>query len=224
MPNKPRPILFDLDGTLTRSDEGILASVEYALAKMGLPSPGRQTLLGFVGPPLEASFRTICGLAGDDVERAITLYRERYAVKGIYENELYEGIPALLAALAAAGHPLHLATSKPRVFAVQILEHFDMARYFSSMHGSTLDNHDQTKARIIAEVLADEGVNADRAVMVGDRHHDIDGAKENGLASIGVLYGYGSRDELVAAGADEIAPDVTALGRLLLGRVVGADG
>lgn len=216
MNNRFSHILLDLDGTLIRSDAGIIHSVEYALAGMGRPSPGRERLLGFVGPPLEVSFRDICGLEGGQIDEAITLYRRRYAVEGIRENELYEGIEDLLKALAEQGYKLHLATSKPLPYARQILDIFDVSKYFSSMHGSSLDSRDQTKGRIIGEALADGDIPAAGALMVGDRHHDIDGAKENGLASAGVLYGYGSRREMEAAGADWILPDVPALARFLL--------
>lgn len=215
--DSPYPhILLDLDGTLTRSDEGILSCVEHALAKMGRTPPPRAAMTGFMGPPLETSFRDICGLQDGEIDEAIVLYRERYATTGIFENELYEDIKELLDSLFTQGRGLHLATSKPLPYAKQILDHFGIFGYFTSLHGSSLDSRDQTKVRIIAETLAYGAIPAAQAVMVGDRHHDIDGAKENGIASIGVLYGYGSIKEMEEAGADFIVPDVAALSRLLL--------
>lgn len=216
MPNKFRTILLDLDGTVVRSEEGIFASLEYAFSQMGIPSPGRGALAAFIGPPLEVSFKKFCGFSDGDAQKAIALYRARYAQKGIYENELYGGMEGLLASLAEKGAALHLATSKPEVFAVQILEHLGVAKYFSSMHGVSLTRRGQTKGDVIAEVFTEEKAAAGEAVMVGDRHHDIDGAKEHGLFSIGVLYGYGNRAELESAGADVIVADVAALSRFLL--------
>lgn len=214
-------ILFDLDGTLTRSDAGIIACVEHALTRLNHPVPSREILLGFVGPRLGDSFRDICGLPADEVHKAVELFREQYDVTGMYENEVYAGIPQLLAALAAGEMRLYVATSKVQASAEAILAHFGLARYFAAICGSRPAANDETKGDIIARLLAGQGIAPGGAVMVGDRHHDIEGAGANGLPSIGVLYGYGSREELTAAGAGQIADDVPMLGRILLGGEAG---
>ena len=213
-----RYILFDLDGTLTDSAPGITASVKYALKKSGEPVPDYTVLCKFIGPPLLYGFMSFCGMSEERAEKAVEYYREYYGVKGIFEGELYPGVKELLAKLCAAGKKIILATSKPEVFAVKILEHFCISDYFYFTAGATLDKTRTEKADVIAYALKSAGVTDRRkAVMVGDRFHDIDGAKANGIRSAGVLYGFGNRTELENAGADFIAGDTNKLYRILLG-------
>ena len=213
-----RYILFDLDGTLTDSAPGITASVKYALKKSGEPVPDYSVLCKFIGPPLLHGFMSFCGMSEERAEKAVEYYREYYGVKGIFESELYPGVKELLAKLCAAGKKIILATSKPEVFAVKILEHFCISDYFYFTAGATLDKTRTEKADVIAYALKSAGVTDRRkAVMVGDRFHDIEGAKANGIRSVGVLYGFGNRTELENAGADFIAGDTNKLCRILLG-------
>lgn len=196
-------ILFDLDGTITESGIGITRSVAYALQKHGITETEQKKLDRFVGPPLIDSFMRFYGFTAEQARQAVEDYREYYAVKGIFENRVYDGVVPMLQALKDAGKRCVLATSKPEGYAVQILEHFGLASYFSVVAGATMDEKRTNKADVIAYAL--EQLHGESAIMVGDREHDILGAKAHGLASIGVLYGYGSREELEAAGADYIA-------------------
>ena len=211
-------ILFDLDGTLTNSAPGILNSVRYACRKLGLEMPSEATLRKFLGPPLIESFRTLLGLHDADAERALAAFREYFPVTGIFENEVYDGVPALLADLKAAGKTVLLATSKPEEYAKRIMEHFDLAQYCDFICGATLDETRTDKAEVIAYALATAGI-TDKAgvVMVGDREHDVLGAKKNDLPCIGAVYGYGTAEELTAAGAAVLAETVEELHKLLLG-------
>ena len=214
-------ILFDLDGTLTDSAPGSTASVKYALEKSGEPVPDYPVLCKFIGPPLLYGFMNFCGMSEERAEKAVGYYREYYGVKGIFESELYPGIKELLSQLFSSNKKVILATSKPEVFAVKILEHFGISDYFYFTAGATLDKTRTEKADVIAYALKSAGVTDRRkAVMVGDRFHDIDGAKANGIRSVGVLYGFGSRKELENAGADFIAMDTNELYRILLGSAV----
>ncbi len=216
-----RYILFDLDGTLTDSAPGITASVKYALKKSGEPVPDYTVLCKFIGPPLLYGFMNFCGMSEERAEKAVEYYREYYSVNGIFESELYPGVDELLAKLCAAGKKIILATSKPEVFAVKILEHFRLSDYFYFTAGATLDKTRTEKADVIAYALKNAGItDLSETVMVGDRFHDIDGAKANGIRSAGVLYGFGSRKELENAGADFIAGDTNELCRILLGSAV----
>ena len=209
------PILFDLDGTLTESGPGIISSVRYALAKMGVPSLDDAQLRRFIGPPLLDSFRDHCGLDPADVTVAIAAYREYYATDGQFENAVYDGIPELLTSLRGAGRTLAVATSKAEVFAASILEHFDLAQYFTTIVGSELDGRRTAKADIITEALARLDRPTTGTVMIGDRSHDVRGAVAVGVGSIGVLWGYGDDEELTAAGADALAATpVELLGQL----------
>ena len=193
-------ILFDLDGTLTDSAPGILNSVRYACRKLGLPIPGEETLRRFLGPPLIASFR------------------EYFPTKGLFENEVYPGIPALLADSKSTGKTVIIATSKPEAYARRILEHFGLAQYCDFICGATLDETRTDKAEVISYALETAGItDKSRAVMVGDREHDVLGAKKNGLPCIGAVYGYGTAEELTAAGAAALADTVDELHKLLLG-------
>jgi len=199
-------ILFDLDGTLTDPGLGITNSVMYALRKYGMEVPSRQELYSFIGPPLKQSFMRWCGFDEAEGEQAVKYYREYYRDKGLLENEVYDGIEDMLKALREKGKRLAVATSKPEEFAIRILEHFGLAQYFEVIAGDTLDFKRNTKADVIASALERLGV-TDRSgvIMVGDREHDVIGAKAQDLPCIGVLFGYGSQEELEAAGAKHIA-------------------
>ena len=193
-------ILFDLDGTLTDPAEGITACVQHALQRLGHVAPPREGLLRFIGPPLHVSFRD---LLGDDalIDDAVAHYRERFASVGLFENRLYPEIPSLLEGLQRDGHVLRVATSKPRVFAQRIIEHFNLNRFFDAVYGAELDGTRSDKADLIAHLIESEKLGSDHAWMVGDRAFDIVGAQRNAIASVGVLWGYGSREELADAGA-----------------------
>lgn len=210
-------ILFDLDGTLTDPAEGITNSVQYALAKFGITVKNKSELNKFIGPPLKASFEKYYGFTEEQAVCAIEYLREYYKDKGIFENYVYEGLEVLLKQLKDNGKILIVATSKPTVFATQILEHFDLAKYFDFIAGSELDGTRVKKDEVIAFALGECGVtDFSQAVMVGDRKYDILGAKHTGICSVGVLYGYGDLPELQTAGADYIAEDISALTKLLM--------
>lgn len=199
-------VLFDLDGTLTDPGVGITNSVAHALERFGLAVPERAALYKFIGPPLHESFERFCGFSQEQAQTAVAYYREYFRERGIYENFVYDGVEALLKDLRGAGRKLAVATSKPEVFARQILEHFQLDPYFAYVAGANLDGTRTRKDQVIAYALASCGAEAPAAaVMVGDREHDIWGARRQGLDSIGVLYGYGSRAELQAAGATYLA-------------------
>ena len=210
-------IFFDLDGTLTDPAEGITHSVAYALSKFGIEVSDRRELYRFIGPPLIPAFVEYYGFSKENAEKALVYYREYFVPKGIFENAVIEGIPELLSALRAEGKRLYVATSKPEEFAKKILAHFALDRYFDGIYGSTMDETRNTKDAVIAYALSETGVTRADAVMVGDRHHDIDGAKKNGMKSVGVLFGYGSREELADAGAEAIAETVKELQNILIG-------
>ena len=196
-------IFFDLDGTLTDAAPGITNSVKYALSKFGIDETDDNKLRKFLGPPLISSFMEFYGFSKEKAQKAVEYYREYFVPHGIFENEVYSGIPKLLQKLKADGKTLIIATSKPETFAVQIAEHFEIDSYFDLIAGSNLDNTRSKKAQVIEYALKTLGI-LDRAhaVMIGDREHDIKGAKKTGLRSIGVLYGYASPGELENAGAD----------------------
>ena len=197
-------ILFDLDGTLTESGIGITRSVAHSLRKFGIEERDQAKLDRFVGPPLIDSYMRYYGFSREQAVLAVEYYREYYAVTGIFENRVYDGVETMLKALRDAGKTCILATSKPEHFAVQILDHFGLARYFDCVAGATMDEKRTNKADVIAYALEKAG-HSGPTVMVGDRRHDIEGAKAHGLPAIGVLYGYGSREELETAGAAYIA-------------------
>ena len=202
-------LLFDLDGTLTDPGEGITNSVAYALKKWGIEVKDKRELYPFIGPPLSASFKKYYGFSEADALKCVEYYREYFRDKGIFENEVYSGVPALLARLKQEEKTLILATSKPEGFAKQILDHFDLTKYFDFVAGATMDETRNKKADVIAYALKMAGVtDLSRALMIGDRDQDMLGAKANGLASLGVLYGYGDRAELEGAGATCIAETV----------------
>jgi len=199
-------ILFDLDGTLTDPGLGITNSIMYALKKFGIEETDRTSLYRFIGPPLRESFQRFYGFTEEQSEQATAYYREYFSDRGLYENAVYDGVETMLKTLQEQGRTLILATSKPEVFAVEILRYFKLEQYFTLIAGATMDASRNKKSDVIAYAIEKSGItDSAKAVMIGDREHDILGAKENGLASIGVLYGYGNRAELTAAGADHIA-------------------
>lgn len=196
--------LFDLDGTLTDPKIGITRCIQYALDKMGRPVPEADALTWMIGPPLAAGFTRLLG-APDDAPEAVRLYRERFSDVGLFENEVYAGIPAVLATLQDAGARLFVATSKPHVFAKRIIEHFGLSQFFHEVYGSELDNRNADKRDLIRHILEQERFDPAQAVMIGDREHDAIGARTNGIASIGVTWGYGSRQELLDSGVTCLA-------------------
>lgn len=206
-------IYFDLDGTLTDSGPGIMNAVAYALGAMGRPVPSRASMRRFIGPPLSYSFQAYEGMSPEDARRAVELYRVYYNDRGKFENTPYPGIDRLLEALRAKGKRLYVATSKPEGLSVEILEHFGLAGYFERIAGSTLDDSRSTKIQVLRYAIGMGG--RERAVMIGDRHLDVEGARENGLPCVGVVYGYGSRQELQEAGALALADTVEDLLHIL---------
>lgn len=202
-------ILFDLDGTLTDPSEGITNSVVYALKKFGIEVEDKRTLLKFIGPPLVKGFAEFYGFSHADSLKATEFYRETFRVKGLFENRVYDGVYEMLQVLKNAGKTLVIATSKPEEFTLKILKHFDLLKYFDFVAAATFDETRNTKDKVIAYALEHLNVSdKSKIVMVGDRYHDIEGAKANGISSIGVLYGFGSKDELKTAGADYLISNV----------------
>lgn len=209
-------VLMDLDGTITDPMLGITRCVEYALNHFGIRVDRLEDLCCFIGPPLLDSFQEYYGFTEAEAQKAIEKYRERFATTGMYENVVYPGMLELLQKLHTAGKKILLATSKPEPFARQILEHFQLAGYFTFVGGATLDGVRSKKEDVIRYVLESSQIsNSARVVMVGDRKYDIEGAKILGIDSIGVLYGYGSWEELKTAGATEIVESVSQLGDIL---------
>ena len=211
--------LFDLDGTLTDSGEGITKSAQYALSKMGIREPDLSRLKPFVGPPLMDSFRQFYGMSEEEGEKAVRYYRERYESAGLFECQPYPGIPELLAELHERGMNPVVASSKPEYFVRKILEHFHLDPYFTEAVGPGLDERHPTKKDIICEVFRRCGIREDErkeTVMIGDRRYDIEGARSTGIDSIGVYYGFAEPGELEKAGATCIADTVKDLSDILL--------
>lgn len=198
-----KTILFDLDGTLTDSGEGIINCAQMTLERFGLPVPSREELRVFVGPPLGDSFIRF-GVPADQAEEAIRIFRSRYVPIGKFENYPYPGIRELLEALISQGHSLYVATSKPEVTAVEVLNHFDLAKYFTMICGALLDKTRSSKSDVIAFLLKENG-RADNMVMVGDTAFDVEGAAAHGIPTIGVAWGYGEVEDILRAGAVSIA-------------------
>lgn len=210
-------LLFDLDGTLSDSKIGITKSVQYALEKLGIIEADLDKLEPFIGPPLRETFARHYRFDEETVAKAIRYYQERYKETGMFENELYPGIPALLKELNEQPYSLVVATSKPAVFAEKILRHFGIADEFAHIIGSNLDGTRSAKADIIAHIMSLYPACGQRDfLMIGDRMHDIHGANHAGIDSVGVAYGYGSVDELTRAGATKIVVDIDGLRELLL--------
>lgn len=202
-------LLFDLDGTLTDPAEGITNSVAYALNKFGINVEDKRTLYKFIGPPLVDAFSEYYGFSKEDSEKATAFYRETFRVTGLYQNMVYDGVVEMLEALKSKGKKLVIATSKPEEFTMKILKHFDLLKYFDFVAAATFDATRNSKDKVIAYALENLDIkDKSEVVMIGDRHHDIDGAKDNGIDSVGVLWGFGSREELETAGATYIAESV----------------
>lgn len=205
-------ILMDLDGTLTDSKEGITKSIQYALRTRNIFIDDLDSLTKHIGPPLRDGFMEFYGFSEEEAEAATAAYREYYNEKGIYQIKLYDGMERLLTRLKQAGKYLILATSKPEEYAVKILKTLHLYHYFDDICGATFDGSRDDKESVIRYALEKNSItDLDRVVMVGDRKYDIWGAKAVGIASIGVLYGFGSRKELAEAGADQIAATVEEL-------------
>lgn len=217
MPEALDVVLFDLDGTLTDAAPGIINCIAYALDDMGIEHPDAATMRTFLGPPLAVTFGEHFGMNEEQIRAAIDTYRERYHDVGLFENEVYDGIPALLAGLREQDITLAVATSKPTYSATRILEHFELAEYFTFIGGAELDGSRDSKALVIEHVLATTGVHpkTQSMRMVGDRRHDVEGARSHGIDTIGVLWGYGDVEELTTAGAISLAATPTELGGLL---------
>ena len=201
-----KAILFDLDGTLTESGEGITKSVQYALEKLGKPEPDLESLRVFVGPPLLEQFMKYADLDEETARQAVTFYRERYSVTGIFENRPYPGVEEMLAGLKKKGYILAVSSSKPEYFVKKILDHFELTDYFTEIVGSEMNGGRTGKSEVIEETLRRLHMENKReqVMMVGDREHDILGAGKSGLSCLAVSYGYGSREELESAGPIQI--------------------
>lgn len=211
-------VLFDLDGTITMSEEGIFNSIEYASLKYGFDKPDRAKLRCFIGPPLQKEFQRFYGLNDEQGALITAYYREYYSVKGVFECVLYDGVEDMLKTLYSSGKRLALATSKPEKFARAILEHFGLDKYFEVICGSDMSPESSVKSVVINNALKRLSLqDTTGVIMVGDRHHDIDGAKQCHLASMGVLYGYGDRAEHENAGADYIAPTAKDVVKIVCG-------
>ena len=212
-------IFFDLDGTLTDPAQGITNSFIHALKFYGLPIPSYQELCKLIGPPLPYSFESTFGFDHDKAMEAVAKYREYFASRGLFENKVYPGIPELLQTLKEQGKHLLVATSKPEEYSIKIIDHFGLSKYFDFVCGSLMDESRSKKSEVIAyalECAALGKADKEKVLMVGDRFHDIEGAKANGLKSCGVLFGYGSRRELQEAGADYIVKSVNELLEVIL--------
>ena len=210
-------ILMDLDGTLTNSKEGITKCLQYALAYFGVNVDDLSTLEKYIGPPLEQTFREGFGFGKEQAELAVEKYRERFVPIGMYENQLYAGMEDALQRLRESGKVLIVATSKPEKFAVTILKHFGIDGYFDDICGADPETNRNKKAEVIRYALEKHELNdLSDVLMVGDRKYDVEGAKECGLSCMGVLYGFGNREELEEAGAEYIAETVEDMVQILI--------
>ena len=212
-----KTILFDLDGTLTDPREGITRSIAFALERLGIAPPPLDALTFAIGPPLRGSLARLIG--SDEpaaVERALVLFRERFTDIGIFENQPYDGILDALAGLRERGATLHVATSKPRVYAERIIERFALAPHFVAIHGCELDGTREDKRDLIAHLMPRHGIDAGRAAMVGDRGADMIAARHHRLHAVGALWGYGSREELLDGGAQSLCAGPAQLGELVV--------
>lgn len=216
---------FDLDGTLTQSEFGIINSLLYAMEKMGIEVEDRESVKKFIGPPLVLAFKEFCDLSEEDAKQAAVYYRECYNAGEMFNAPLYDGIEKVLKTLTEQGVTLYVVTSKPKVFAEKIVDHFDILKYFKKVVGPELKDISYSKEELVKMAMQDiadaaDGVITDEirknCVMIGDRLFDIEGAEKNSIASIGVLYGYGNRKELEEAGATYIAEDTKQVGDIVL--------
>ncbi len=209
-------LLFDLDGTLTESHTGIINSIEYALSKFGLTNLSHELLMTFIGPPLTHCFKKHFGFDESRAQKALAFYRDYFDRQGMYENRVYEDVEETLRQLKDRGHRLFVATSKPETAAVAILKHFGLYKYFDYVAGATLDSSRCQKPDVIKYALETNSItDLSSTVMIGDRVYDVEGAKQNGIQCVGVLYGYGNREELEAAGAICLAQKPSDLLNLL---------
>jgi phosphoglycolate phosphatase len=208
-------ILFDLDGTLIDSESGIVNSIEYALGKLAAAIPSREVLRGWIGPPLRATFPLAVGDDHDAIEQAVAFYRERFSTIGWLEHTPYAGIDAVIEALAARGDQLAVVTTKADLYAEKIVRSLPFGAHFERVYASRTGSRDSEKAAMIAQALVDFGAHAGDAVMIGDRHFDIEGARANDVRALGVGWGFGSFDELREAGAEAIAVNPAELLTLL---------
>lgn len=219
----PRPfvnVLFDLDGTLTDPREGIVTCFKHALLEMGYCAPPDSDLERYIGPPLREGFASLLGSERhEQIDLAVALYRQRFSERGIFDNVIYPGIHSALAQLDVMDAALYVATSKPRVFAERVIDHFGFKSYFRAVHGSELDGTRSNKAELIVHILAQESLSPHSTFMVGDRAHDVIGAKANGIFPIGALWGYGTREELSAAGATVFCDRPEMLSEMLLSNI-----
>ena len=209
-------IIFDLDGTLTDSGPGVMNGIIYALERFGVEAPEKSALHECIGPPLRESFQRLGGFSPEKAEEAILVFREYYEPTGIFENSVYPGMEAALGRLKAAGRTLAVATSKLDVTALRVLDHFGLSPYFDVVVGSRADGTLSEKAEVLGHALGLLGAGAADALMVGDRKYDVEGAAENGVECMGVLYGYGDREELRRAGAMCLAETPADIARLIL--------
>ncbi len=208
-------IMFDLDGTVTDSGRAIMSSVEYALSHFGITDQPREKLQTFIGPSLFDSFEREYGMAEDDCNKAVSLYRSIYSKERMYDVDIYDGIPELLNELKNNGRTVLLITSKPLVFSEKILEKIGLAKYFDHMVGPDLSDHSSDKKRLIEKAVEEYSLNKNECVMIGDTKFDIIGASEAGVDSIAVSYGYGKTEEMKEAGATYVADSVQAVAGFL---------
>ena len=209
-------ILFDLDGTLSDPKVGLTKSIQYALKSFGIHIENPDDLVKFIGPPIRSAFKDFYGFDDADAEKAVEKFRERFLVKGLYENTMYDGIDTMLQKLKSADKTLIVATSKPTIQAKEVLSYFNLDKYFTYVSGSEMNGDRSDKSEVIQYALEQNNIDdLSRCIMVGDRKHDIIGAKTVGMKSIGVLYGYGGYDELSEANADHIVKTVSELSDLL---------
>ena len=208
-----KAVLFDLDGTLTDSGEGIINCAIFAMEKLGVPVPPREKMGVFVGPPLWDTFRDF-GVPSNRLDEAVDIFRSRYVPIGKFENTPYPGIREVLEALRNQGRKLYVATSKPEVTAREILDHFDLSRYFTEICGATIDKSRSAKEEVIAYLLSLDGCQ-ENSVMVGDTAFDVIGAAAHGIPTIGAAWGYGKTEDMVSAGAAAIAQSPEDLLRII---------
>ncbi|WP_271253195.1 HAD hydrolase-like protein [Pseudanabaena sp. Chao 1811] len=214
-------ILFDLDGTLTDPKIGITTCIQYAIANLGYQPPATTDLLWCIGPPLSVSFAKLLETNDRDlVDKAISLYRDRFSTIGLFENLLYPDIPETLKLIRNEGYQTYVATSKPHIYAKRIIEHFGLSSMFDGIYGSELDGTNSIKSELIRHILDQENIAPAQTVMIGDRYHDVVGAKQNQVLAIGVTYGYGTEAELKEHGVDLLAHSPQEISHLILNIIV----